>query len=213
MHEMIIFNAFCRDKAKATAAALLKDESFIIKYPALARALKESVDDGTSPSTSQPIAASSSSSLPYSALEAGGPSGGPLGSLKGPLGDPAATENGTPFVTDAGSAGRAQQRFLQQSLEGGAASFEQQVAAHAHASFDNSFRTEKAGGMQEKDAAAAADGAAADAGAADAAAAAAAAPAEKAAAAAATDEADRSSSSSPPPGEKPLDPPLHYMKR
>ncbi|CDI85780.1 hypothetical protein, conserved [Eimeria praecox] len=33
-----------RDKAKATAAALLKDESFIIKYPALARALRESVD-------------------------------------------------------------------------------------------------------------------------------------------------------------------------
>lgn len=33
-----------RDKAKATAAALLKDENFIIKYPALARALKESVE-------------------------------------------------------------------------------------------------------------------------------------------------------------------------
>lgn len=33
-----------RAKAKATAAALLKDESFIVKYPALARALKESVE-------------------------------------------------------------------------------------------------------------------------------------------------------------------------
>lgn len=33
-----------RDKAKATAAALLEDESFIVKYPALARALRESVE-------------------------------------------------------------------------------------------------------------------------------------------------------------------------
>lgn len=39
----VIFPIF-RAKAKATAAALLKDESFIVKYPALARALKESVE-------------------------------------------------------------------------------------------------------------------------------------------------------------------------
>ncbi|OEH79632.1 hypothetical protein cyc_04244 [Cyclospora cayetanensis] len=47
-----------REKAKATAAALLKDESFVIKYPALARALKESVEPSEEPGgSSSPTAA------------------------------------------------------------------------------------------------------------------------------------------------------------
>ncbi|XP_026194495.1 uncharacterized protein LOC34620800 [Cyclospora cayetanensis] len=44
-----------REKAKATAAALLKDESFVIKYPALARALKESVEPSEEPGVSSTV--------------------------------------------------------------------------------------------------------------------------------------------------------------
>ncbi|KAL8436211.1 hypothetical protein Efla_003741 [Eimeria flavescens] len=46
-----------RDTAKTVAAALLKDESFIIKYPALARALQQSVETAGNTQDNQPTQA------------------------------------------------------------------------------------------------------------------------------------------------------------